>query len=54
MEQPGEYRRPKAKLEAAKAERRHYEELARQRGWKTESQPQKCIGVAHRKCGKAR
>jgi hypothetical protein len=27
--QPGEYRRPKAELEAAKAERRHYEELAR-------------------------
>ena len=43
-EQPGDYCRPKAELEAAKAERRHYEELARQSGWKPESQPQKCIG----------
>ncbi|KAM9518216.1 uncharacterized protein ACWYII_044800 isoform 3-T3 [Salvelinus alpinus] len=29
--QAGEYRRPKAELEAAKAERRRYEEAARQR-----------------------
>lgn len=29
--EPGEYRRPKAELEAAKAERRHYEEQERQR-----------------------
>ena len=43
-EQPGDYCRPKAELEAAKAERRHYEELARQSGWKPESQPQKFIG----------
>ena len=42
--QPGEYRRPKEELEAAKAERRWYEEAARWRGWKPESQPQKCIG----------
>ena len=42
--QPGEYRRPKEELEAAKAERRWYEEAARRRGWKPESQPQKCIG----------
>ncbi|XP_071239026.1 alkylglycerol monooxygenase-like isoform X2 [Salvelinus alpinus] len=28
--QPGEYRRPKEELEAARAERRHYEELARE------------------------
>uniref|UniRef100_A0A8K9UXU6 Uncharacterized protein n=1 Tax=Oncorhynchus mykiss TaxID=8022 RepID=A0A8K9UXU6_ONCMY len=32
--QAGEYRRPKAELEAAKAERRRYEDAARQRGWK--------------------
>ena len=44
--QPGEYRRPKAELETAKAERRHYEELAWQRGW-DERQPQKCIGGWH-------
>jgi hypothetical protein len=42
--EPGEYCRPKAELEAAKAERRHYEELARQSGWKPERHPQKCIG----------
>ena len=42
--QPGEYRRPKAELEAVKAERRRYEEAARQRGWKPERQPQKLIG----------
>ncbi|XP_064811670.1 uncharacterized protein LOC135526929 isoform X3 [Oncorhynchus masou masou] len=42
--QPGEYRRPKVELEATKAERRWYEEAARRRGWKPESQPQKCIG----------
>ena len=42
--QPGEYRRPKAELEAAKAERRHYEELARQRGWKPERQPKNVLG----------
>ena len=46
--QAGEYRRPKAELEAAKAERRRYEEAARQRGWKPERQPQKCIGGRHR------
>ena len=39
--QPGEYRRPKAELEAAKAEKRWYKEAARQRGWKPERQPQK-------------
>jgi ABC-type transport system involved in cytochrome bd biosynthesis fused ATPase/permease subunit len=32
--QAGEYRHPKAELEAAKAERRRYEEAARQHGWK--------------------
>ena len=37
--QPGEYRRPKEELEAAKAERRWYEEAARRCGWKRESQP---------------
>ena len=42
--QPGEYRRPKEELEAGKAERRWYEEAARRRGWKPESQPQKCLG----------
>ena len=42
--QPGEYRRPKEEREAAKAERRHYEALARQSGWKSESQPQKFLG----------
>ena len=52
--QPGEYRRPKEELEAAKAERRWYEEAARRRGWKPESQPQKIIGGEHRKCGEAR
>ncbi|KAM9503999.1 uncharacterized protein ACWYII_000997 [Salvelinus alpinus] len=45
--QAGEYRRPKAELEAAKAERRWYEEAARKRGWKPERQPQKCIGGRH-------
>ena len=38
--QPGEYRRPKAELEAAKAERRWYEEAARQRGLNPERQSQ--------------
>ena len=52
--QPGEYRRPKAELEAAKAERRWYEEAARQRGWKPERQPPKIIGGAHGECGEAR
>ena len=42
--QAGEYRRPKAELEAAKAELWWYEEAARQSGWKPERQPQKCIG----------
>ena len=51
--QAGEYRRPKAELEAAKAERRWYEEAARQRGWKPKRQPQKCLGGGHR-CGKVR
>jgi hypothetical protein len=44
--QPWEYRRPKVELEAAKAERRRYEEAARQRGW-DERQPQKVIGRGH-------
>ena len=55
--QPGEYRRPKAELEAAKAakaERRWYEEAARQRGWKPERQPPKIIGGAHGECGEFR
>ena len=43
-EQPGDYCRPKAELEAAKAERRHYEELARQSGWKPEIQTQTFLG----------
>ena len=42
--QPGEYRRPKAELEAAKADRRRYEEAAWQRGWKPERQPQTFLG----------
>uniref|UniRef100_A0A8C7NUQ8 protein-tyrosine-phosphatase n=1 Tax=Oncorhynchus mykiss TaxID=8022 RepID=A0A8C7NUQ8_ONCMY len=42
--QPGEYRRPKEELEAAKAERRRYEEAARRSGWKPGSQPQKFLG----------
>ena len=42
--QPGQYRRPKEELEAVKAERRWYEEAARRRGWKPESQPQKFLG----------
>ena len=53
--EPGEYCRPKAELEAAKAERRHYEELARQSGWKPESHPQKCLGGgAQGECGRVR
>ena len=52
--QPGEYCRPKAELEAAKAERRRYEEAARQRGWKPERQPQKFLGGAKRECGRVR
>ena len=43
--QPGDYRRPKEELEAAKAERRWYEEAARRRGWKPESQTQKMSGI---------
>ena len=46
--QPGEYCHPKAEREAVKAERRRYEEAARRRGWKPESQPQKCIGGSTR------
>ena len=42
--QPEEHRRPKAELEAAKAERRWFEEAAPKQGWKPECQPQKCIG----------
>ena len=42
--QPGEYRRPKEELEAAKVERHWYEEAARRRGWKPESQPQPFLG----------
>ena len=49
--QAGEYRRPKAELETAKAERRRYEEAARQCGWKPERQPQKCIGGVHGEWG---
>ena len=45
--QAGKYRRPKAELEAAKAERRWYEEAARLRGRKPKRQPQKCIGGEH-------
>ncbi|XP_064789069.1 uncharacterized protein LOC135511508 [Oncorhynchus masou masou] len=45
--QPGEYRHPKAELEAAKGERWRYEEAARQHGWKPERQTQKCIGGRH-------
>ena len=52
--QSGEYRRPNAELEAAKAERHWYEEAARRRGWKPESQPQKIIGGSHRECVEAR
>ncbi|XP_055727839.1 uncharacterized protein LOC129816895 isoform X1 [Salvelinus fontinalis] len=43
--QPGEYRRPKEELEAARAERRHYEELAR--GNVHERQPQNVFGRRH-------
>ena len=39
-EVPGEYNRPKAELEAAKAERRRYEELARRQ----EKEPTKDLG----------
>ncbi|KAM9544483.1 uncharacterized protein ACWYII_035825 [Salvelinus alpinus] len=42
--QPGEYRRPKAELEAAKAERRFYEAKARKSGWKPERLTQKFLG----------
>ena len=53
--QAGEYRRPKAELEAAKAERRWYEEAARQRGWKPKRQPKTFIGKgAHGQCGEVR
>ena len=53
--QPGEYRRPKEELEAAKAERRRYEEAARRSGWKPERQPQKFLGGgANREYGYAR
>ena len=52
--QPGEYSRPKAELEAAKAERSWYEEAARRRSWKPERQPQKGIGEAHGECSEAR
>ena len=48
--QAGEYRRLKAELEAAKAERRWYEEAARQRGW-DERQTQTFLGGSHGECG---
>ena len=52
--QPGEYRRPKAELEAAKAERRFYEAKARQSGWKPVSNTQKFLGGgAKGECGEA-
>ena len=44
--QAGEYRRPREELEAAKAERRHYEELARQCN-RDERQPQNFLGEGH-------
>ena len=44
--QAGEYRRPKAELEAAKAERRRYEEAAQQCD-RYERQPPKKFGEAH-------
>ena len=51
--QAGEYPRPKAELEAAKAERRHYEEAARQHGSAagTRGSPQNLLGGAHGRCG---
>ena len=51
---PWAQRRPKAELEAAKAERRWYEEAAWRRGWKPESQLQKCNGGWHTEYGEAR
>jgi hypothetical protein len=52
--QAGEYRHPQEELKAAKAERKHYEELARL-ARKPERQLQKCIGWgAHRECGRVR
>ena len=51
--QLGEYRRPKEELEAARAERRHYEELARGNGH--ERQPQNFFGgEAHGEIGRLR
>jgi hypothetical protein len=47
--QPGEYRRPKEELEAAKAERRRYEEAARLET--REAAPKMYWGVAHGECG---
>jgi hypothetical protein len=52
--QPGEYRRPKAELEAAKAERCRCEEVARQHGWKSERQPQTSLGGGTREWGDVR
>ncbi|KAM9528409.1 uncharacterized protein ACWYII_041088 [Salvelinus alpinus] len=42
--EPVECRRPKAELEAAKAERRRYEEAARKQGWKPASTTLKFLG----------
>ena len=48
--QAGEYQRPKEELEAAKAERRHYEALYAPIG-KCERQPQEILGGAHGESG---
>ena len=41
--QAGEYRRPQEELEAAKAERQHYEELARLARKPERQPPKKCV-----------
>ena len=38
---------PKKSWRRRRSERRWYEEAARRRGWKPESQPQKCLGRGH-------
>ena len=50
--EPGEYCRPKTELEAAKAERRHYEELERLEA--REAVPKMYWEEAQGECGRVR
>ena len=51
--QAGEFRRPKEEMEAAKAERRRYEE-ANHRSRHEKQLPKNCLGGAQGECGRVR